>query len=348
MNSLFTLLIGLLFFTCEIFGQCPPAGVTITSKADLENYALIYPDCEVIDGDLHISSADINDLHAFNNVRKINGSFSLSNNAELTDISGLSSLNQVEGYVRIQNNVALLSLNGLQNVKRIDGDFFYLENSPLVTDLSGLSGLDSVNGIVQIWAMDGIADLNGLQNLRYINGTFAVFSNASLTSFKGIPSLSTINDALRIYENPVLVSIEDLPAGLKIEQSLVINDNPLLTSCSAEAICNYLSDPPSFFILNANAEGCNGEEQVIAGCETNSSKVNAIQDFTVFPNPGNGIIKMENLFQKIDKIEVIDHFGFKKVLIPSHLLNINHLRAGIYIIRVTGDNKIYQTRYLKI
>lgn len=348
MKNLLTLILCILIFTGNMSGQCPPAGVTITSQADLDYFETNYPDCEIIDGDVQITSSDVTNLNAFNKVSQIKGSLTINNNDALTDLSGLASLTQINDYVRIQNNVALLSLNGLQNLQKINGDFFYLENSPLVTDLSGLSGLDSIDGIFQIWAMDGINDLEGLQNLKYINGTFAVFLNASLTSFEGLNSLATITDALRIYENPELTSIMDLPIDLQIYQSLVVNDNPLLASCSAEAICNYLADPPSFFVFNINSEGCNSPEQVIAGCETNSSKVSIIRDLKASPNPGNGIIEIENLFQGVSKIEVIDQYGRIKELIPSRQLDLSHLPAGVYIIRAVMNGMIYQTRYVKL
>ena len=347
MKNLFTLIVFILIFTGNITGQCPPAGVTITSQADLDFYETNYPDCEVIDGDVQITSSNVTNLNAFNKIRQIKGSLTISNNDALADITSLASLTQIDDYVRIQNNVALLSLNGLQNVKKINGDFFYLENSPLVTDLNGLSGLDSIDGIFQIWAMDGINDLDGLQNLKYINGTFAVFLNSSLTSFEGLNSLATITDDLRIYENPVLTSILDLPVDLKIYQSLVVNDNPLLALCSAEAICKYLADPPSFFVFNTNAEGCNSPEQVTVGCESNSSKVSIIRDLKASPNPGNGIIELENLFQGINKIEVIDQYGHIKELNPTRQLDLSHLPAGVYIIRAANGGMVYQTKYIK-
>jgi hypothetical protein len=69
-------------------------------------------------------------------------------------------------------------------------------------------------------------------------------------------------------------------------------------------------------------------------------------DFTIYPNPSNGVINIKGTFNQIGNIKIYDLKGslvFKSSLPENNkqkTLNINYLKNGIYILSCKINSKI--------
>lgn len=343
-----TLIALLTIISIKTFSQCPIGGMTITSKADLETIKQNYPNCQNLEGDLFITGDDIETLDGLNELKSIEGNLIISNNALLANLEGLNKLEIITGYVRIQSNYALQSLEALSNLTKIKGDFFYLASSPLVTSLTGLNKLDSINGILQIWSMDELKNLSGLEKLNYIGSDCSIFKNAQIKNLSGIESLRRIEGVLRIYENAILSSLEGINAEATLGSSLVISLNPELTTCSIDALCKYMINPPGFVVFEQNDVGCNSVNEVTQNCISATDDVVRLKNVNLFPNPGNGLINLEIPYE-IEEINVFDSFGKNiKNVKSSKNLDISEFRNGIYLIELKSNNYRMIKKYIKV
>jgi len=72
---------------------------------------------------------------------------------------------------------------------------------------------------------------------------------------------------------------------------------------------------------------------------------------SIYPNPTNGILKLEFKQIKVQKIRISDLSGRTKLekteIQPNETINLSHLRDGIYIIRIQTDKEIFITKIVK-
>src|SRR5690606_24642281 len=123
------------------YGQCPPGNVYFTTQAEVDNFAVNYPNCTVINGNL--------DIQGFSSI---------------TNLSGLSQIIEVDGYLQIMSSLTLNSLSGLDNLQSV-GDFLRIGDINVST-LTGLDNLSSVSGnFIVIENNDNLQNLNGLGQL---------------------------------------------------------------------------------------------------------------------------------------------------------------------------------------
>lgn len=109
--------------------------------------------------------------------------------------------------------------------------------------------------------------------------------------------------------------------------------------------------------LNAvNNNGSNGGDEVVTGF---SSEVNALGisearllQFEMFPNPSSDVVNIQ-LPSGTDKADVgiFDYTGrlmsSKTITLNDTQIDVNNLSTGMYLIRVTSDNKIGAQRFIK-
>lgn len=101
---------------------------------------------------------------------------------------------------------------------------------------------------------------------------------------------------------------------------------------------------PSFYVSNGNILAF----QIFANTLLSSATFEDNTTFKVFPNPSNGIFTIES--DTNTTIEVIDLIG-KQILIQngtigSSELNLSHVNAGTYFVKVTNEN--FQTKTIKL
>ncbi len=273
---IFTLLF--FFLPAYLISQCPLGDVTLSSQAEVNSFVTNFPTCDTIQGIFVIgyqdgtNTSDITDLSALGNLIAVKGNFYIRNNPNLTSITGLDALtaagvsdfNSNTGVLfTIDNNSNLTSLSGLSNLNHVNGIFTINQNHSL-TDLSGLEKLESLLyedtvGQLLILQNDDLENLKGLDNLKEIY-LISVRNNGSLTSLTGLESLEILPN-LDIQNNENLTSIASLNHPVEITEFVSIANNLQLAVCNVEAICHYFTGNGDG-LLDNNAEGCNGFQQV--------------------------------------------------------------------------------------
>ncbi len=203
------------------FGQtCLPDGITFTSQEQIDDFAINYPGCTEVLGDVEIlgsNSEDINSLAGLSSITKIHGDLyirgiwglfnlsSLSGLENLTHVSNLtllstsiSDINALNGLtsigdVSLRGNENLQSLSGLENLEKI-GVLDLLASSIMpLYDLSILEALDSIDGI-QLFNFTGPINLStfpGLSNMNKLE-VVLISSCVGFESFSGLENIDTI------------------------------------------------------------------------------------------------------------------------------------------------------------
>lgn len=271
--------------------NCPTADIQFLSQAQVNHFAIQYPDCTIINSSVNVggtSVTDISDLEPLSNLTRINGSFSIDKTS-LVNLNGLENITQLGNFQAIYNN-ELQSLQGLNGLTTVFSGFT-IQSNPLIENLQGVNSLlvvgdlsiqsnenlNSLEGLNNLMAVNSPAgatasvsqntaliDLAGLESLQEINGTLRVDSNESLISLDGLENLQTLADNLEIKSNLNLQSIESLSGLIEVPFLLHIGSNPELESLQG------LQNLGSTFVLNisgnhslTNLEGLNSLSSVL-------------------------------------------------------------------------------------
>src|SRR5690606_4521218 len=196
-------------FSFTTLPQCPAGNVSLTSQADIDAFAITYPNCTEISGYLRISGSTITDLSPLSNLTSVGGYLYIYENSNLTNLNGLSNLTSVGGYLEIYYNSHLTNLDGLSNLTSVGGNLDIYYNSYL-TNLDGLSNLTSVGGHLYISNNSNLTNLNGLSNLTSVGGYLYIGSNSNLTNLDGLSNLTSVGADLAIQSNSSLTDISGL------------------------------------------------------------------------------------------------------------------------------------------
>lgn len=284
------------------YGQCPPAGLNITSQAQLNAFLVDYPNCTQINGDVIIDEANITDLNALTNIVTITGA------------------------LEIRQVPALANLNGLQNLQTVGTDLILREVEGLST-LAALSSLTSVGGEFTVRSCPDLVEFNGVNNLMHVGLGMIIRDCESLTSIEGLSNLTFVGEILEVVENPVLTNLTGLENIMTIvggeEGALVIEGNAMLTSleglgnaytvmtgdvtiaangllslCAVPSICSYLQNPPAgaLITINTNLLGCNSQAEVETACTVLDTDyfTETVVPFRVMQNPVEDMLQLHS------------------------------------------------------
>jgi hypothetical protein len=128
---------------------CLPYGhYYFTSQTDIDNFALAFPDCNDLEGNIFLFGTDIFDLNGLNEVNSFAGDFHVEN-TYLNNLTGLGGLTEIGGDFRIDNNPGLIDLTGLEGLISIEGKFF-IQSNEMLTDISGADNLNAIGGGLNI------------------------------------------------------------------------------------------------------------------------------------------------------------------------------------------------------
>lgn len=287
----------------SIFAQCPPTGGVFTSQAQIDAFAIDYPDCTEVNAFV-ISGEDISDLSGLYQINSCT-SFSINNNLILENTLGLNPniiIRYVEGTgtsFSIQNNTALLSVDGLDNLESQSGfeSDYRIKDNPVLLSIEGVPNTFNALNILEITNNNALLSLNGLENMTGAGSLTVISNNDALVDLSGIGSFwgewvrisdndnlqsldgsefGSFDDYLVIENNLSLTDISAIYAGSYVDDSLTIRNNPNLSLCSTENVCFYIEDNalegsvlPGVF--ENNAPGCNSNFEVEFGCGVNSN-----------------------------------------------------------------------------
>ena len=219
-----TLLISLLFSVVTSFGQCPTVDVMLTSQAEVDNFATVYPNCSelthllrvdgdasVIDNlnglsaithaqDIFILKTVIDDFTGLDNLIEVRN-LTLWFNNNIQNLDGFSSLQIAESLEMFINN-NLVDLSGMTNIKDIQNINLFENN--VLSDISQLSFITSLNSFVL--GGNVISTLTGLENLQHVGSDFFV-SNELIEDFNALENLQSIGGSLYVVNNNHVLDI---------------------------------------------------------------------------------------------------------------------------------------------
>jgi hypothetical protein len=255
----FVLICLLLFVGKQTQAQCPSGYVLLSTQAEVDAFAIDYPNCTEMAAMLDINGNNITDLSSLNNLTSVyfgikiesthitslaglenleyvGSYFIIKNNSLLTSISQLSNLNSVN--ISISFNNSLTSLEGLNNLTSSSG--INIADNPSLTSISALSGITFISNHLLIVRNNNLTSLNGLNNLTNLDGSLVIGGNNSLTSLSGLDNLQSVAHYLDILFNMQLTSIEALNNLEAIWGSLSIQGNNSLTTLSGLSNLSYV------------------------------------------------------------------------------------------------------------
>jgi hypothetical protein len=123
------LLFLLLAFAYRAVGQCPTDTILyFTTQAEVDAFALDYPNCTYFAGDIRIENTEITHLDGLNLLDSIGGNFQIINNDSLLNFSGMESLKQVNGIFEVTGNDRIADFTGLSGLELIDSTFLVRDN----------------------------------------------------------------------------------------------------------------------------------------------------------------------------------------------------------------------------
>jgi len=339
---------------CGISLPCLPFGdYHFLTQAEIDGFQTNYPDCMVLEGRVIIEDNQIHNLNGLNAVTSIGGSLQIDNAFGLTNLAGLENLTSIEGNFAIFNSGNLTSLSGLDNLTLIGGQLQIYYNH-FLENLVGLGNVTSIGGHLEIGENQALTTLDGLDNVTTIGGHLDITENKSLTNLTKLENLTSIGGFLRINDNDDLTSLTGID---NINDSSIayldIGYNYLLSICEVQSICDYLGDSSAIIRIYYNANGCNSQEEVELACATISvNDLDYLNTFSIYPNPSFTQITIENTkttpkFQisifNLNGQEVIK----QQVTEPKTVVDISTLPQGIYMVKLTSDDKVKVLKLVK-
>jgi len=256
----------MLFLSFNCIAQCPLGTISLSSQAEVDDFATDYSNCTDTNGSLIINTdSDINDLSPLSGIENISGSLVISGdfgdpsqltnldglniitlnslsiieNQALTEIDALSSVTTLQnGSIAIYDNPQLTNLDGIANIVpegngnagELDGNL-EIYNNPLVTSLDVFDNITQVNFELDISEMPGLSNLNGLDNITGA-GELVIGDNQNLTSLNGLSGLTEVTQNANIGGNSSLTNLSGLNNLVEVGNVFDIDDNDQLTSLS--------------------------------------------------------------------------------------------------------------------
>ncbi len=291
---------------CNSGPDCLQGGVDFPSQSSINQFAVDFPNCTIINGNVSIFTSDPNDLSAFNNIEVINGNLSISETSLTNELDIFPNLEIVTGNI---------SISGMDEITSISG----------------------FNSLISVGSSQGSA--NSSEFIPALNINF----NNNLQSITGFNSLENVNDVLRIAFNSELTNIsgfESLDAtSLDL---LIIQNNANLATCNIDFICDFLVSNSSNTTVFGNATGCSSVAEIIASC-TLSNFDFLTSDVSIYPNPFSNQLTIQlPEFAGTSKVSLVDVSG--RVLVQQDILHVgqitglDELAKGLYFVKITSED----------
>ncbi len=246
MRLFFTFLCVFLSIGYSFSQSCLPNGITLTTQGQIDSFAINYPGCTEILGNLYTeeeSPGAITNFNGLSPITKIDGALLIYDNEALTNLSGLDNLTSA-GSVDIVTNPSLMNLQGLNNLTTLTQGRLYLAGNYNLIDVLDLEKLESISGSLRLDGNTSLASLNGLENLNHIGGWLnIVFGNDSLKSLKPLSNVEAFYSTVYVL------------------------GNASLTTCDIPALCTKIANNDGSIVdVYGNGLGCNTPLEVLADC----------------------------------------------------------------------------------
>ncbi|MEP2935811.1 MAG: T9SS type A sorting domain-containing protein [Gilvibacter sp.] len=278
---------------CDSFEQiedscsfCPSVSLVFNSQADIDNFAIDYPDCSFVAGSVTISGADIVDLSGLSGISSIGEQLTIEDNDMLTTLSGWDEVALLgpTAKITIQDNPLLEELTTFFGVLN---EGLILKNLPVLTSLAGFDGVSSTSKL-ELISCNALSSVSGLQNLAISNELriennsdlaglsdmnmaigplefLQIGNNASLTSFAGLEGLNTTATAsVFMYGNIFVTDFDAFTGWTTAPRNLTLESFLSLTSMSGLSSMNGAVEVLSLRTFDSlfNFDGLQGISEV--------------------------------------------------------------------------------------
>jgi uncharacterized repeat protein (TIGR01451 family) len=248
-KAFLTTFAALLFSLTSLAQSCLPGGIVMTTQAQVDSFAVLYPGCTEIAGNMTIgtNNSNITSLSALSGITSIGGFLYIFGNDSLESLSGLEQITSIGGYLKLSGNQSLSSLSGLSNLQSVDG-YLQIDINNSLIDLTGLDQLSYLGGYLWIRNNNSLTSLHGLEGLSTIYGRLTVQMNGVLTSLSGLDNITQVFDYVDIIGNPSLVSLTGLNQLMSVGTDLYLQTNASLADITA--LSNIVSVPRHLVITS--------------------------------------------------------------------------------------------------
>ncbi|WP_395076819.1 ELWxxDGT repeat protein [Flavobacterium sp.] len=214
---------------------------------------------------------------------------------------------------------------------------------------SNPSGLTNANGILYFSANDGINGIEIWKSDGTEAGTTLVKDINTLAFASSEPvEFTNINGTVYFVAGSNIIGRELFKTDGTANGTVGYNIG-FLTESSLPADLTNVNGKLFFTATNG---GQSGRELWVLDTNLLSTQENFINDykFTIFPNPVNSILNLQNLDNiVIDKVSITDLTG-KKVLeqnTNSNTVNVENLQNGIYLLQIFSEGNNSVTKFIK-
>ena len=224
--KIYICLVSFLLFSFISFGQCPTTNILITSQAEIDNFAINYPNCTVLSHNIKIDQQNdaITNLHGFSLITSAQHIFIV--NTDIENFIGLDNLEEVS-HLALWFNVKLNNFYGLSSLQNMDRLESFL-NVNLI-DVSGMDSIQSINNI----NFFGNTSLNNISDFSFIEVLNSLtLGGNGLNTLNGLENLTKITEDLNINEEPI-DNLDELANLQQIGGSLYITSNYQLQNINA-------------------------------------------------------------------------------------------------------------------
>ncbi len=197
----------------------------------------------------------LTNLHGFENLDSVTGSFDIQDNDSLLSFDGIDNL-RTTARLLVRNNPRLKSLSALSSLAEIRGDLDFWRNASLPS-LQGLENLKYIGDEVDIY-LTHLLSLDGLQGLEFVGGDFSIRSNDELMTLNGVNNLDTVRGLLEITNNQVLstCNLSSMCALIQqgIQTNIVGNKGEFEDGNRVYAVCGLGGNCPYDFIATRQSD----------------------------------------------------------------------------------------------
>lgn len=377
--------------TAEIAANCSgPAqpcltdGITFTSQQQIDSFAINYPDCTAIVGDVTIhgdSLTPITNLNGLSQINHIDGALIIRDNAALTNLNGLQFLLSARGGLDINNNDALENVYALNYLNDVQGELI-IRNNETLTELNGLHNIQGAAiSYLQIYDNPNLGTCNIMSVCAYFWGndyeqsgtpqTANIFGNIVGNYYIG----KKCGDEEEVYSGCYI-----LPIQLTTFQSQIQQKTTLLTWQTATETHNSgfeiqrskdattwqkigwqdgqgdSETPHDYTYTDENPLSGTSYYRLkqidFDGTFSHSDIVKidyGSSNVSIYPNPVKNTLYIADLNDNnIQNITIFDQMGRQAILqnTNANTLDVSMLPSGIYIIQVTLDSGVFSDRFI--
>lgn len=343
-------------------GQCPSDDYYITTQAEIDSFAINFPNCTHLTESLIVRGNSIVNLIGLSQIEDVAGGLMIEN-TNIENLMGLESIQNLSSTLGITGNFILTDFQGLDNLETIAGQFAVILNSQLMNfqglgsltsigngsnlgmliaynhnliDFEGVQNLSEIHGSLGVDWNDSLKNFNGLQNLELVNGWIRILDNDMLVTLDGLDNLSYCNDYLSISKNDKLASISAL-ANLDSSDvmGVIIDNNSLLPYCAVAPVCDAIFNPNINVTIANNFSGCTSVPEVEAQCELSVDETDFSEKLSLFPNPVSSILNIEIPTPiSFQKARIYSTLGQLILETSEKTINLETLSADIYLLEV--------------